>query len=111
MVDAQKSEKPNRFQEVGLADAQKSEKLFQVVFTDGACTDNGKDDARAGISVSWNNEDDRSMSESVQFEKLQTNGFAEFHTVVRAIETAVLLGLQGIAVKSDSQYVVNGANK
>ena len=51
MADAQKSEKPSRFQEIEEADAQKSEKSLQVVFTDGACTDNGKDDARAAISV------------------------------------------------------------
>ena len=46
MTDAQKSEKSRRFQEVELADAQESEKSFQVIFTEGACTDNGKDDAR-----------------------------------------------------------------
>ena len=60
MADAQKSEKSSRFQEVELAASQKSEKLFQVVCTDGACTDNSKDDARAGISgFFWNNEEDR----------------------------------------------------
>ena len=46
-----------------MADAQKSEKPFQVVFSDGACTDNGRDDARAGIGVFWNDEDDRNVSE------------------------------------------------
>ena len=51
MADAQKSEKPSRFQKIELVDARKSEKSLQAVFTDGACTDNGKDDARAGIGV------------------------------------------------------------
>ena len=111
MADAQKFEKPSRFQEVELADAQKSEKSLQVVFTDGACTDNGKDDARAGIGVFWNYEYDRNVSELVLFEKPQTNGFAEFYAVIRAIETAVSSGLKEIVVNSDSQYVVHGANK
>ena len=111
MADGHKSEKSSRFQEVELADAQKSEKSFQVVLTDGACTDNGKDDARAGIGVFWNDEDDRNVLELVPFEKPQTNGFAEFYAVRKAIETAVSFGLHEIVVKSDSQYVVNAANK
>ena len=92
-------------------EAQESEKSCQIVFTDGACADNGRDDARAGISVFWNDEDDRSVSELVPFEKPQTNGFAEFYALIRAIETAVSFGLREIVVKSDSHYVVNGANK
>ena len=100
--DKQKSEKSSCFQEVELADARKSEKSFQIVFTDGACTDSGKDDARAGTGVFWNDEDDRNMSELVPFEKPQTYGFAEFYAVIKAIETAVSSGLEEIVVKSDS---------
>ena len=51
-ADAQKSEKSSQsFPRVELADGQKSEKSFQVVFTERTCTDNGKDEARAGIGV------------------------------------------------------------
>ena len=47
---------------------------------------------RTMIGVFWNDEDDRNVSELVPFEKPQTNGFAKFYAVIRAIETAASSG-------------------
>ena len=82
-----------------------------VVYADGACIDNGQDNAQAAIGVFWNDNDEKNISEVVPVNQPQTNGYAKLSAVIRAIETAVNVGLSEVTVKSDSRYVVNGGTK
>ena len=78
-----------------------------VVYVDGACIDN----AQAATGDFWNDNDEKNISEVVPVDQLQTNGYAELSAVIRAIETAVNVGLSEVTVKSDSRYVVSGGTK
>tara|TARA_A100001011_G_scaffold391447_1_gene476943 strand:- start:84 stop:782 length:699 start_codon:yes stop_codon:yes gene_type:complete len=54
-----------------------------VVYTDGACSNNGKPDARAGYGVYFGPEDPRNASEP--FAGIQTNNRAELLAIVKAL--------------------------
>ena len=82
--------------------------VTSVVYVDRACIDNGQDNAQAAIGVFWNHNDEKNFSEVVPVDQPQTNGYAELSAIIRAIETAVNVGLREVTVKSDSRYVVNG---
>jgi ribonuclease HI len=74
------------------------------VWTDGACENNGKPSARAGVGVYLGEGDPRNVSEPLEGE--QTNNRAELTAVIRALE---IIGRDTSAiVYTDSQYVVNG---
>ena len=98
-----------------------------IIYTDGACQGNGKDDARAGVGVFYGKNDPRNISTYLRG-KRQTNQRAEL--------TAMKLALEGIAnyawnttkknkmpastttrkkqviiIKSDSSYCVEGLSK
>ena len=53
------------------------------VYTDGACVNNGKPDARAGFGVWFGENDPRNVSES--FTGPQTNNRAELLAIIRAL--------------------------
>ena len=54
-----------------------------TVYTDGACSNNGKPDARAGYGIWFGKNDPRNCSES--FNGLQTNNRAELLAIVKAL--------------------------
>jgi ribonuclease HI len=53
------------------------------IYTDGACSNNGKPDARAGFGIWFGNEDERNTSES--FTGPQTNNRAELLAIIKAL--------------------------
>ena len=53
------------------------------VYTDGACQNNGKPDARAGFGIWFGEDDERNTSES--FTGQQTNNRAELLAIVKAL--------------------------
>ena len=82
-----------------------------VAYTDGACLDNGQQNARAAFGVFWGDNDKRNVSEIVPEDLPQTNGYAELGYVIKAIEMAVNSHMDKITVKSDGIFVVNGGTK
>ena len=50
------------------------------------------------------------VSEKVSLEHMQTNGVVEIAAVIRSIQQALELKIKNLQVKSDSKYVVDGAN-
>ena len=60
-----------------------------VVYVDGACAENGQDNAQAAIGVFWNDNDEKNISEFVPVDQPQTNGYTQLSAVIKAIETAV----------------------
>jgi ribonuclease HI len=83
-----------------------------VVYTDGACSKNGKEGAHAGFGVWYGDDDARNMSAALEGE-LQTNQRAELAAFLHAVEVFaadVPSQLEGrrLLIKSDSRYCVDG---
>ena len=62
---------------------KKRKKTYINVYTDGACINNGKKNARAGFGVYFGEDDPRNASES--YTGKQTNNVAEMLGVVKAL--------------------------
>ncbi len=76
-----------------------------VVYTDGACPNNGKKDAIGGVGVWFGDNDSRNVSERLPGDK-QTNQRAEIYATIRALQ--VLEGTPGVVeICTDSMYVIN----
>lgn len=81
------------------------------VFTDGACSNNGKHNARAGIGVYFGEDDSRNFSGSV-FGK-QTNNTAEVKAIIKAykiLEKEIKDG-DRVNIYSDSTYAMRAAGE
>lgn len=76
-----------------------------VVYTDGACPNNGKKGAIGGVGVWFGENDSRNVSERLPGEK-QTNQRAEIYAAIRALQ--MLEGTPGVVeICTDSMYVIN----
>ena len=76
------------------------------VYTDGACSNNGKKDACAGIGLFFGLNDPRNVSRRI--EGKQTNNIAELTALIEAyyiIEEDILNGKK-VAIVSDSEYAL-----
>jgi ribonuclease HI len=76
------------------------------IYTDGACTNNGKTDARAGFGIWFGENDDRNTSES--FTGQQTNNRAELLAIIKAltiVREEIEKG-QKINIYTDSTYSI-----
>jgi ribonuclease HI len=76
------------------------------VYTDGACSNNGKEGACAGIGVYFGEGDPRNISRRV--EGKQTNNVAELTAILAAFEVIKddLIGGKSVAIVSDSEYAI-----
>lgn len=80
--------------------------LDYYVYTDGACSNNGKDDAIAGIGIYFTENDSRNLSQRI--EGKQTNNTAEIYAIIQLyaiIENDILSGKK-IGIVSDSTYAI-----
>lgn len=78
------------------------------IYTDGACINNGKADAMAGIGVFFGEDDPRNVSQALHHDEKQTNNVAE----LTALKTALMLTADDerrIMIVSDSQYAIGCA--
>ena len=76
------------------------------VYTDGACSNNGKDNALAGIGIFFGIDDIRNISKNI--EGKQTNNTAELSAIIETytiIENDIEIGKK-IAIVSDSEYAI-----
>ncbi|OBZ91855.1 Ribonuclease H1 [Choanephora cucurbitarum] len=76
-----------------------------VVYTDGASSNNGKGNARAGYGVYWGKNDPRNASVRLPG-KRQTNQRAEASAVIHALESS-MNETDTLEIMTDSQYVIN----
>ncbi|KAJ7070672.1 ribonuclease H-like domain-containing protein [Mycena amicta] len=76
----------------------------QVVYSDGACKDNGKPGARGGIGVYWGDNDPRNLSERCP--GAQTNNRAELIAIVRILEETPFT-TDTLCIRTDSKYSIN----
>jgi ribonuclease HI len=83
------------------------------VFTDGACSHNGRADAKAGYAVWFPDAKDLSESHRIPASEAQTNQRAELSAIHRA---AVILDARGyhdadVVIYTDSEYSINCLTK
>lgn len=79
------------------------------VYTDGACSNNGKATAEAGIGIYFGHNDDRNISQRI--EGKQTNNTAELGAILylyKLIEKDIAVGKK-IGIVSDSKYAIGCA--
>ena len=90
-------------------------KQFQIIiYTDGACINNGSKDAKGGWSFIVRFENGKKEIHSAGYSEMVTNNRMEMISVIRALEKVKQKwpGLHiPIIIFSDSQYVVKGANE
>jgi ribonuclease HI len=79
------------------------------VFTDGACTHNGRPGAKAGFAVWFPDHPEMSCSHRVPDGQSQTNQRAELSAIQKAIEILDSSGLHGedLEVYTDSKYSID----
>ncbi len=78
-----------------------------VICTDGACTKNGTEDARAGVGVYFGVDDPRNISEPLTG-AAHTNNRAELTAFLHALSYAALHPAEAVHIQSDSTYCING---
>lgn len=83
------------------------------VFTDGACSSNGKPNAKAGYAVWFPDNTTLSMSERVPSDQAQTNQRAELAAIQRATQILEENGYtdEDIVIYTDSDYSINCLTK
>ncbi|OXA56000.1 ribonuclease H1 isoform X2 [Folsomia candida] len=90
---------------VDMSTFQVDEEGYVTVFTDGACSANGKKAAKAGIGVWFGDDHELNISEPVIGR--QTNNTAEIQAAERAIVQAKNAGITKLKLKTDSQFTIN----
>ena len=79
------------------------------VYTDGACSNNGRNTASAGLGIFFGVNDPRNLSQRIQGK--QTNNTAELTAIIRVysmIEMDIINGKK-VAIVSDSEYAIKCA--
>ena len=76
-----------------------------IVYTDGACSSNGQQNACAGIGVYWGDDDPRNVSEKLIGR--QTNNSAEIRAAVKAVVQAKIDKFKSIKIRTDSQFMID----
>ncbi|XP_043926370.1 ribonuclease H1 [Protopterus annectens] len=80
-----------------------------VVYTDGCCTSNGREKARAGVGVYWG--PDHPLNVCERLDGRQTNQRAEIQAACQAIEQAKKQDIKKLVIYTDSKFTINGATK
>ncbi|XP_033184330.2 ribonuclease H1 [Bombus vancouverensis nearcticus] len=78
---------------------------FVNVYTDGACTGNGRKNAKAGIGVWFGDSHPLNVSEAVVGRA--TNNNAEIQAVTVAAKQARKAGIKNLKINTDSQFLIN----
>ena len=73
------------------------------IFTDGACSNNGKNNAKAGIGVYYGENDIRNVSERI--DGCQTNNMAELRAIIKVFDDYEY-GNKKVTIYSDSKIAI-----
>jgi len=76
------------------------------IYTDGACINNGKKNAKAGIGIFFSHNDSRNTSERLGGK--QSNNCAELEAIIKAIKLAKpeIQSNHNIIIMTDSEYAI-----
>lgn len=86
-----------------------NENGYPIVYTDGACTANGRSSARAGIGVFWANDHPDNVSRKLVGK--QTNNRAEIEAAIVAIQIALKNNYKTLDIHTDSDFMINSMTK
>nr|CAB3265613.1 ribonuclease H1-like [Phallusia mammillata] len=81
----------------------------KIVYTDGACSGNGKKNCQAGYGVWWG--PDHPLNLSCKLKGIQTNQRAEIAAINACIKQAKENGFKKLLVRTDSMFVINCVTK
>nr|CAH7768188.1 unnamed protein product [Callosobruchus chinensis] len=104
VVESNKKKKQPDETDSGVAAFQKSGD-YVIVYTDGACSNNGKPGAKAGIGVWFG--DNHNMNISKPVEGRATNNTAEIQACLAALEALKGCGVKKVELHTDSQFTLN----
>ena len=95
---------------LGASDDESSSKLV-CIWTDGACANNGRRGATAGVGVFFGDRHALNVCERLQGR--QTNQRAELTAAIRAVQLLDAIDASGVSAEifSDSKYVVDGVTQ
>lgn len=82
---------------------------YVQVYTDGACSANGRSGARAGLGVYWGDGHSLNISEPVTGRA--TNNCGEIQAATKAIKLALSQGVKKLAINTDSKFLINSVTK
>ncbi|XP_063634767.1 ribonuclease H1 [Cydia splendana] len=82
---------------------------YVQVYTDGACSSNGKQGARAGLGVYWG--DNHPLNRSQPVSGRATNNCGEIQAATLAIKIALQNGIKKLTINTDSQFLINAVTK
>lgn len=104
-----KPPEPTTLQKVGLSRSQfhVDAQGFVHVYTDGACENNGRYTARAGLGVYFG--DGHLFNTSKPVKGRPTNNCGEIQAAIEAIKIAQLHQIQRLRIFTDSQFLINSA--
>ncbi|XP_047523473.1 ribonuclease H1 [Pieris napi] len=97
-----------QLQDLG-SDFKVDDEGFVQVYTDGACSSNGRSGARAGLGVYWG--DGHSLNVSEPVSGRATNNCGEIQAATKAIKQAIDNGVDKLAINTDSKFLINSATK
>jgi ribonuclease HI len=80
------------------------DKGLVTVFTDGACSNNGKDTASAGVGIFWGSNHPLNVSKKLYGQ--QTNNRAEIIAALIAITQSITYGAQELNILTDSEFMI-----
>jgi len=91
--------------EISLNDSETEETILHV-YTDGACSNNGTEDAKAGIGIFFGVDDPRNLSEKISGK--QTNNTAELSAIIKTFSIIAndLKDGKIILICTDSEYSI-----
>lgn len=80
--------------------------MSKFVYTDGACSNNGKVSSRSGYGVFFGDNDERNVSEAVPSNMKQTNNVGELLGILKAFDIMVSLNDFDFTIVTDSNYCI-----
>lgn len=96
---------PNKRRRFVLTSTENDPGDMLHVYTDGACTANGRKAAKAGIGVYWGPNHPMNVSERIPGR--QTNNRAEIQAAVRAMQQAKTIGARNLTIYTDSRFMID----
>jgi len=81
--------------------------ITDYIYTDGACSNNGRPNAAAGIGIYFGEGDPRNVSKRLPLTQKQTNNVAELEAILQAYDIIEPdLGQKTFCIVSDSEYAI-----
>lgn len=82
-----------------------------MIYTDGACYRNGREDAQASLGIWFDKDHPLNVSKVVPLHHKQTNNTAEILAAVEAVKQSRVIGNKNVCIVTDSELLANAWQK